>query len=136
LAALARRLGEPVSWVQTRSENLMGMPNGRGQLQEGELAVDGDGTFRGIWADLTGDAGAYPMVGALIPNPPPEQTRHPQAHNDPYRADRVGIAPALERETIGDLAVTRSLHVEPAITLRDEEASAVSTAVDHPSLVR
>jgi aerobic carbon-monoxide dehydrogenase large subunit len=68
VAALARHLGRPVIWVQTRRENLMGMPHGRGQLQEGALALDADGTFRGIWADLRGDAGAYPTVGALIPN--------------------------------------------------------------------
>jgi aerobic carbon-monoxide dehydrogenase large subunit len=68
VAALARRLGRPVRWVQTRQENLTGMPHGRGQVQQGALAADTDGTFLGIWADVLGDAGAYPMVGALIPN--------------------------------------------------------------------
>ncbi|HZP30932.1 MAG TPA: xanthine dehydrogenase family protein molybdopterin-binding subunit [Acidimicrobiia bacterium] len=68
VAALARRLGCGVVWVQTRRENLAGMPHGRGQLQDGTLALDADGTFRGIWASLTGDAGAYPTVGALMPN--------------------------------------------------------------------
>jgi carbon-monoxide dehydrogenase large subunit len=68
VAALAHHLGRPVRWVQTRQENLTGMPHGRGQVQHGALAVDADGMFLGIWADLLGDAGAYPMVGALIPN--------------------------------------------------------------------
>jgi aerobic carbon-monoxide dehydrogenase large subunit len=68
VAATARRLARPVQWVQTRRENLMGMPHGRGQVQHGALALDADGRFRGIWADLLGDAGAYPLVGALIPN--------------------------------------------------------------------
>ena len=31
VAALARRLGQAVAWTQTRSENLVGMPHGRGQ---------------------------------------------------------------------------------------------------------
>jgi len=67
VAALALRLGVPVRWTQTRSENLLCMPHGRGQLQEAALGVTRAGDFTGIWADLTGDAGAYPTVGALIP---------------------------------------------------------------------
>ena len=67
IAALARKLGEPVGWTQTRSENLLCMPHGRGQLQEAALGLTGEGEFTGIWVDLTGDAGAYPTVGALIP---------------------------------------------------------------------
>jgi carbon-monoxide dehydrogenase large subunit len=68
VAAAARRLHRPVLWVQTRRENLTCMPHGRGQVQHAALALDADGSFRGIWADLLGDAGAYPTVGALIPN--------------------------------------------------------------------
>ena len=68
VAALARRLGRRVRWTQTRTENLLCMPHGRGQVQHAELALAEDGTFLGVWADLLGDAGAYPTVGALIPN--------------------------------------------------------------------
>jgi carbon-monoxide dehydrogenase large subunit len=60
VAALARRLGRAVAWVQTRSENLVAMPHGRGQHQRGALGLRADGTFVGIWVDLLGDAGAYP----------------------------------------------------------------------------
>jgi carbon-monoxide dehydrogenase large subunit len=68
VAALARRLGRAVAWTQTRSENLVGMPHGRGQLQRGALGLRRDGTFVGLWIDVLGDAGAYPIVGSLIPN--------------------------------------------------------------------
>jgi carbon-monoxide dehydrogenase large subunit len=68
VAAVAHRLRRAVAWTQTRSENLLAMPHGRGQYQRGSLALRADGTFLGIWVDLLGDAGAYPMVGALIPN--------------------------------------------------------------------
>ena len=44
------------------------MPHGRGQLQHGALGLRRDGTFVGLWIDVLGDAGAYPIVGALIPN--------------------------------------------------------------------
>lgn len=66
-AALALRLGRAVAWTQTRTENLLCMPHGRGQLQECALGVRSDGTFVGVWAEITADAGAYPTVGALIP---------------------------------------------------------------------
>ena len=52
--------GEPVAWTQTRTENLQCMPHGRGQLQERALGARRDGTFVGIWAEITADAGAYP----------------------------------------------------------------------------
>jgi carbon-monoxide dehydrogenase large subunit len=68
VAALALRLGVRVGWTQTRTENLLCMPHGRGQVQHGALGLRRDGTFTGIWAELLGDAGAYPTVGALIPN--------------------------------------------------------------------
>ncbi len=44
------------------------MPHGRGQVQRGALGLRRDGTFVGLWIDVLGDAGAYPIVGALIPN--------------------------------------------------------------------
>jgi carbon-monoxide dehydrogenase large subunit len=68
VAALALRLGTRVGWTQTRTENLLCMPHGRGQVQHGALGLTRDGTFTGLWADVLGDAGAYPTVGALIPN--------------------------------------------------------------------
>ena len=39
----ARRLGRPVSWVETRTENLVAMPHGRGQVGYYELGPDRDG---------------------------------------------------------------------------------------------
>lgn len=68
VAALARTLRRPVGWTQTRTENLMCMPHGRGQVQHAALAVRRDGTMVAIHADVVGDAGAYPGVGAVIPN--------------------------------------------------------------------
>src|SRR5205807_1956007 len=68
VAALAMRLDRPVGWVQTRSENLTGMPHGRGQRQDAALGLRSDGVVVGLQADITCDAGGYPMLGALIPN--------------------------------------------------------------------
>ena len=68
VAACARHLDRPVQWIQTRTENLQSMPQGRGQRQQGRLALDAEGRFAGLDVDVLADAGAYPMVGAVIPN--------------------------------------------------------------------
>jgi carbon-monoxide dehydrogenase large subunit len=66
LAAVARRVGRAVTWYETRSESMTALFHGRGQVQYCELGLERDGTFVGIKADIIGDAGGYPMIGALI----------------------------------------------------------------------
>lgn len=61
--AAARRLGRPVKWVETRSENLVAMPHGRGQVQYVELGLTRDGRFTGLRCRMIGDAGAYGGFG-------------------------------------------------------------------------
>ena len=63
---IAMRLGRPVKWVEERSEHMQATTHGRDQLQEGELALNADGTIRGLRVKLVGDLGAYPM-GAGLP---------------------------------------------------------------------
>jgi carbon-monoxide dehydrogenase large subunit len=65
-AAAALRLGRPVKWTETRSENLVSMAHGRGQVQDVELGVTRDGTIVGLRADVVGEAGAYPGQGAFL----------------------------------------------------------------------
>src|SRR5262249_17160963 len=60
-AALA--LGRPVKWTETRSENLLSMVHGRGQVQYVELGVKRDGTVTGMKVNLYADCGAYPAIG-------------------------------------------------------------------------
>ena len=68
VAAAALRLFVPVGWTQTRTENLLCMPHGRGQVQNAALGLRHDGTFVGLDVSVVADAGGYPMVGAVIPN--------------------------------------------------------------------
>ena len=46
LGFYARRLGRPVRWTETRSENLLAMPQGRGQVQYAKLGGTRDGGSR------------------------------------------------------------------------------------------
>ncbi|HEV2032694.1 MAG TPA: xanthine dehydrogenase family protein molybdopterin-binding subunit [Candidatus Dormibacteraeota bacterium] len=67
VAAAARKLGRPVKWIETRSENLVGMTHGRGQVQHVELGATRDGRLIGLRARVVADVGAYPGIAALLP---------------------------------------------------------------------
>ncbi|MCP5025795.1 MAG: xanthine dehydrogenase family protein molybdopterin-binding subunit [Actinomycetia bacterium] len=62
----ARAIGRPVRWVETRSENIMAMPQGRGQLQYAKLGGTHDGLITAYQLDVYQDAGAYPIIGAVL----------------------------------------------------------------------
>jgi len=64
--AAARPLQRPVKWVETRSENLIAMPHGRGQVQYAELGCKRDGTIVGMRVRIVGDAGAYAGFGGAL----------------------------------------------------------------------
>src|SRR5262245_3090026 len=67
VAAAAHRLGRPVVWVPTRTEDMQAMSHSRGQVQYAELGCRRDGTFTGLRVRLVGDGGAYPGIGASLP---------------------------------------------------------------------
>jgi len=66
-AALAQRLARPVKWTETRSENMVAMTHGRGQIQEVDIGLKRDGTIVAVGAKIVCDAGAYPNIGAFLP---------------------------------------------------------------------
>ena len=59
LLVLARRLGRPVKWTESRTENYQATIHGRDLIQDIEVAADRDGTVRGLRVDLKADMGAY-----------------------------------------------------------------------------
>ena len=73
---LARKLGRPVKWAESRSEGNMAGHHGRDQLQRIKVAADADGRLRGLSVDLLADMGAYlmlvtpgiPLLGAFMYN--------------------------------------------------------------------
>jgi len=72
--ALARRLRRPVRWTEERSEASQATIQGRGQLQEIELAADAEGRVQAVRARILADMGAYlqlvtpgiPLLGAFL----------------------------------------------------------------------
>ena len=73
---VARRLGRPVKWAESRSEGNMAGHHGRDQLQRIKIAADADGRIRGLSVDLLANMGAYlkivgpgiPLLGAFMYN--------------------------------------------------------------------
>ncbi|SEP87064.1 xanthine dehydrogenase family protein molybdopterin-binding subunit [Lentzea albida] len=73
---VARRMGRPVKWTETRTESMLSAHHGRDQLQKITLAARRDGTVTGLKVELLADMGAYlrlvtpgvPILGAFMFN--------------------------------------------------------------------
>src|SRR5712691_8163522 len=72
--ALARRIGRPIKWIETRSEGYLATTHGRDQVQEIELAATSEGKIRAVRVRLVVGFGAYlqlvtagtPLLGAWL----------------------------------------------------------------------
>jgi aerobic carbon-monoxide dehydrogenase large subunit len=65
---VARKLGKPVKYTESRSESLVAAHHGRDQIQKLTLAARRDGTVTGLKVELLADMGAYlRLVGPGIP---------------------------------------------------------------------
>src|SRR3984893_4969820 len=67
LAFAARRLGAPIKWVEDRREHFMTIAHARETECEIEIALDRDGTIRGIRGDIFVDIGAYVPPNGTAP---------------------------------------------------------------------
>jgi carbon-monoxide dehydrogenase large subunit len=66
LPSLARRLGRPLRWTETRSESMVALPHGRGQIQEITIGGRRDGTVEAYRLSVVQDCGAYPSLGSVL----------------------------------------------------------------------
>jgi carbon-monoxide dehydrogenase large subunit len=60
--AIARKLGRPVKWTESRSEGYLATHHGRGMIQDIEVAATREGRLLGLKVDLLADMGAYLML--------------------------------------------------------------------------
>lgn len=67
VVAAALRVGRPVRWLQTRSEQFICGTHGRGMRHEVELAGEADGRIRAARVRIVADLGAYPDNGSAVP---------------------------------------------------------------------
>ncbi|MEU7740964.1 xanthine dehydrogenase family protein molybdopterin-binding subunit [Nonomuraea sp. NPDC049158] len=82
----AMRLGRPVSWTESPTDRLASTLPSRAAVHRARLALDADGRFVALHADVVGDLGGHPsnvgispfaVTATLLPGP--------------YRFDRVGV---------------------------------------------
>lgn len=66
-AAAALKLGRPVKWAATRSEDMVSLVQGRDFVMTARLGVTKAGKIVGLDASVTASAGAYPAIGAILP---------------------------------------------------------------------
>jgi carbon-monoxide dehydrogenase large subunit len=62
VVALARRLGRPVKWVETRSEHMATSHHGRDQINYVTLGAKRDGTLTALRVRTVADLGAYQLL--------------------------------------------------------------------------
>ena len=67
VAAIAMKLGKPVKWTETRSEDMVSLVHGRDFVMTAKLGITKDGKITGLEGDVTASAGAYPIIGAILP---------------------------------------------------------------------
>ncbi len=68
LAVVAKRLGKPVKWIESRQENYIATNHGRDHIQDVEIMGNRDGTITGLKATVHANMGAHLSVFAsLIP---------------------------------------------------------------------
>jgi aerobic carbon-monoxide dehydrogenase large subunit len=66
VAWAARKVSGAVRWAETRSENLVGMTQGRAQLNHVKLGGGRDGKIKAYRIDVLQDTGAYPRMSAFL----------------------------------------------------------------------
>jgi carbon-monoxide dehydrogenase large subunit len=115
---VALELGRPVKWVETRSENMTGMPHGRGQVQYVELGLRRDGTMVGMRCHVIGDGGGYAGFGGTLASGP---TRN--MASGVYRIPKVAYSVAVVTTNTTPMGAYRGAG-------RPEAASLIERIVD------
>jgi len=67
LAFVAKRLGRPMRWNETRTENMLSMGHGRAQHQTVAIGGTREGKVTTYFLEVLQDSGAYPHFGAVLP---------------------------------------------------------------------
>jgi carbon-monoxide dehydrogenase large subunit len=67
VAWAAKKTKRALRWAETRSENLLGMTQGRAQLHQIKIGGTRDGRILAYRLDVIQDTGAYPRSGRFLP---------------------------------------------------------------------
>jgi carbon-monoxide dehydrogenase large subunit len=64
----AREVGRPVRWAESRGESMLTLPHGRAQGQKITIGGSRDGRVEAYRLEMLQDSGAYPSIGAVLPD--------------------------------------------------------------------
>ena len=67
VAWIARHLERPCRWVESRSENMVAMNQGRDMILNAKMGFTSDGRITGLSCEVVADVGAYAGSGAVLP---------------------------------------------------------------------
>lgn len=67
LGWISKRVDRPVIWVPTRSDDMVGLGHGRGQVQYCRIGGTTDGNITAYHLHVVQESGAYPAGGAGLP---------------------------------------------------------------------
>ena len=96
---VAKQLGRPVRWSETRNENLLVMPHGRAQEQKVTIGGMRDGTVLAYRLEILQDCGAYPKAGAFLPIA--DEADDPRPVRDPARRGVVTTSVVTNTTPVG-----------------------------------
>ena len=117
LGWLAARIGRPVMWVPSRSDDMVGLVHGRGQIQYCRIGGTRDGRITAFEVHVVQQAGAYGNMGAALPN-----------------NGRAMLAGCYDIATLGFTSVSVLTNTTPTGPYRGagrpEAAAAIERAVD------
>ncbi len=118
VAWLARKLGRPVRWTETRSESMLALPHGRAMRLAFTIGGTKAGKVLAYKLDILADCGAYPTLGAFLAEPD---------HADVERRLRDPAGRGREAATV----VTNTTHVSAFRGAgRPEAIQAIEHAID------
>jgi aerobic carbon-monoxide dehydrogenase large subunit len=130
---VARELDRPVKWVETRSENMIAMPHGRGQVQYLELGLRRDGTIVGLRCRIIGDAGAYGGFGGMLAFGPTRMMAQ-----GVYRIPKIGYDVAVVLTNLAPMGAYRGAGRPEAASMLERilDMAAVELRIDPVELRR
>ncbi len=67
LAQAAKRLDRPIRWTETRTESMLSLAHARSLRYRLAMGGTADGDIQALRIHMIQDAGAYPLIGAILP---------------------------------------------------------------------
>jgi carbon-monoxide dehydrogenase large subunit len=110
----SKQLGRRVKWIEDRVENLTTAYQGRGQVVDASLALDADGRFLALSAEVMGDLGAF----AIQAGSGPFQVTG-LVLEGPYRFDRAGATVSATYTNLVPTGAYRGYGMQEAAWVRE-----------------